>query len=1112
MDLNTFSGRGVSHRSLDDGARPPLPTGTVTFMLTDVAQSTRLWESDPEAAASAIARHYELLNAAIVDHHGSRPVEQGEGDSVVGAFARATDAVAAALDAQRSFAAEPWPSGHALQVRMALHTGEIRVRDEGNYFGPAIIRCARLRTIAHGGQTLVSDVAAHLVADRLSEGVSLRSLGTHRLKDLNRAESVWQLCHADLVTDFPPLLSLDRFPNNLPVQLTAFVGRETELGELELALSSGRLVTLAGVGGCGKTRLAAQLAADLVDRFEDGAWWVDLSTVTDPDLVPQVLAGALGLRRELDRPLTETLLDHVRDHQMLVVLDNCEQVLESAAAFAEQLLRSAPALRVLATSREPLGIAGEVTWRVPSLGRSEGVRLFCERAALVRSGYSPHEAEREAIATICERLDGLPLAIELAAARTRLLAPSRIVAGIDDRFRLLTGGSRNAVARQQTLEASVSWSHDLLDEAERALFRRVSAFAGWFTLEAAEDVCTGGDVDAYAVLGLLGQLVDKSLVQAEPTEASRFRMLETLRQYASQRLVDAGESDSVRDRHLDWFLGLAERAAPEVGGPDGPVWLRELELDHDNLQHALLYADAKGDEDAVLRMESALGGFWELRGHLGVASSWYERTLSAESAPSVARARALWAAAHTGIYGGDIQTTVQLAPRALAAAEAVEDNQTVLRAAMTLDYLAVNFDPKATLPGLTEHIEQAQSSGDDWGAADGTKFLCIGYGVCGDLDGAESAGRSLQALARRLGNKFFLAWSHAVFGFCALHHGELHAARDEFQSSVNECAEVGDPITGWLATAWLGDVDVAAGNYVSARERYEAVLRRGSASGGDLARHFVVSSLGELLWGLGELDELGELLEHEKDHFAEELPYFSAPFFCILGAYLLERGDPDQVRAALERAWLQAESIGNPYLAAQAHHRLACLARREGDLDGAEDRGHQALVLRHRNRLVPGVVESLELLAGLAACRESGAEAARLLAAAGAVRRDLGLERFPALGPVFEGDVATARRQLGEEAFVTAWAEGEALDLDSAVAYASRARGERKRPSAGWGSLTPTEVEVVKLATQGLTNPQIAERLFIGRGTVKTHLAHVFVKLGVTSRAQLAAESARSGL
>jgi predicted ATPase/class 3 adenylate cyclase/DNA-binding CsgD family transcriptional regulator len=1111
MDTINFSGQRVAPRRLED-QRAPLPTGTVTFLLADVAKSTRFWESDPDGAASAIARIYELLDGAIIEHRGSRPVEQGEGDSVVGSFARATDAVAAALQAQRLIAAEPWPHGRAVQVRMAVHTGEARLRDEGNYFGPTVIRCARLRAVAHAGQTLISNATADLAAEQLPEGAYLRNLGTHRLKDLDRIECVWQLCHADLDAEFPPLLSMDHFPNNLPVQLTEFVGREAAIADLRHVVESARLVTLTGVGGCGKTRLAVQLAADLVDRYPGGTWWSDLSQVTDPDLIPQVLASALGLRSEPDRPLLETLFDQLREQDTLVVLDNCEHVLGACATFAEQLLCAAPGLSVLATSREPLGITGEVTWRCPSLDGEEAVRLFRARAALVRPGYSFEESEEEAIVTLCERLDGLPLAIELAAARTRLLAPSRISAGLDDRFRLLTGGTRGAVSRQQTLEASVAWSHDLLSEAERTLFRRLSVFAGGFTLEAAEAVGSNGDIDSYAVFGLLGQLVDKSLVQAHTSGTSRFRMLETLRQYAGHRLVEAGESDAVRDRHLAWFQLLAERAAPQIGGAEGPLRLYELEHDHDNLQRALSYAEAKGDEHSLLRMIGALGGFWELRGHLGVASSWYERALSEEAEPSAPLARALWAAAHNGIYGGAVQTTLRYGPRAIATAEMAGDEQTALRAAIALDYLAVNLDPRTALPRLTAHIETARASGDEWAVADGLKFLSIGYGVSGDLAAAEVAAKDLRAVADRLGNKFFLAWSHAVFGYCALHHGEFAEARGAFQASVHQCAEVGDPITGWLATAWLGDVDAATGHFASARERYDAVLGRGAASGGDLARHFVVPALGELLLGLGREDELSALVQAETEHFAEEVPLFSSRFFCLRGACLLEHGDLVGARAAFEQAWLRAEGVGNAKLVADAQGGLARLARREEDLDEAEDRGQRALTLRHQHQLTPGVVESLELLGGLAACRESATEAARLFAAAQAARRAIDLVRLPAHGLVYDADVATARRQLGDEEFDAAWAEGEDLDLDAAVAYASRARGERKRPRAGWASLTPTEAEVVKLAAKGLTNPEIAERMFIGRGTVKTHLAHVFAKLGLTNRAELAAESARREL
>src|SRR5437764_276630 len=425
----SLSSRSESRTMAD--VRLALPTGTVTFLLTDIGGSTQLWEAGNEAMAAAAARHYEILDAMIARHGGARPVEQGEGDSIVAAFVRGSDAVAAAADIQLAFAAEAWPLERPLRVRIALHTGEAQLRDEGNYFGPAIIRCARLRAVAHGGQTLLSGATHDIVADRLAEPLTLRDLGAHRLKDLGRTERVWQMCHPELESEFPPLRSLNLFSNNLPTELTSFVGRDSELGELYELLSKRRLVTLVGAGGCGKTRLALHAAAESADAYAEGVWWVELASIAHADLVPTAVANVFGLREEQGKALAETLSEQLGGRQMLVVLDNCEHLLDECAALCEKLLTSCPQLRVIATSREALGVAGETAWTVPSLDDRRAVQLFIERASLVRPNFAPDEAERALVSQICERLDGIPLAIELAAAWARMMHLSQIASALD---------------------------------------------------------------------------------------------------------------------------------------------------------------------------------------------------------------------------------------------------------------------------------------------------------------------------------------------------------------------------------------------------------------------------------------------------------------------------------------------------------------------------------------------------------------------------------------------------------------------------------------------------------------------------------------------------------
>ena len=1092
-----------------------LPTGTVTLLLTDIEGSTRLWEGGEDVAAAAIARHYELLDAAVTLYGGVRPVEQGEGDSVVAAFTKPSDALAAALDAQRAFLEETWPETAIVRIRMALHTGEIDLRDAGNYQGPTIIRCARLRNAAHGGQTVLSSTTHDLVVDRLPDDVVLRDLGGHRFKGLERAERVWQLCHPDLGDEFPTLRSLDALPNNLPVQLTTFVSRDAELTELAELIQRNRLVTLTGTGGCGKTRLALQSAADAAHRHAGGVWWVELAPVRDPDLVAATVAEAVGLREEHDRPLFDTLVEQLRGREALLVLDNCEQVLDGTARLLDALLVGVPDLYVVATSREPLGVPGEVGWRVPSLDEATAVELFVERARQGRPGFSPDDEQLEAIARICRRLDGLPLALELAAARIRLMHPNRIAAGLDDRFRLLTGGSRNAMARQQTLEASVAWSHDLLDEHERSVLRRLSVFRGGFTLDAAEAVAAGEFVDQYEVLDLLARLVDKSLVQLDDDERTdtRYRLLETIRQYAGERLVEAGETGATRGRHLTHFLELAERAEPELHRPGGPTWLAHLEADQDNFRTALEWADTSDDREPFLRLVTALTLFWELRGHLAAGARWFTQALATDGVPSIVRARALWGAAHVALYSDDFETAMQRAPEALAMAEALGDEWTTARALNTTGYAQLWFDPAGARDALETSVELGRAIGDDWAVADGLKMITVAWLVQDDHEGLSHALDDLARVATRLDNKFFTGWYHCGLGYSGLRRGELDTARREFDASLDDCRDVGDPATASIAIAYLGELEALTGLHDAARERLETFLAHAGATGGGMGVPFALIQLATLVLGCGDAAGARSLVDPLIDGLrADSVALYLAAALSVQGAAWLVTGDTPAAHTALEEAHELASGTENPWLVAMTEHGLAALARSEGEFGDAEDLQHAALARCHRAGLLPQAVVSLEALAALALEHESATEATRLFGAAATLRSTIGMARWPMDQAAYDVDLARAQDQLGLDAFTTAWEEGTALGIHDAVAYASRARGERKRPSAGWASLTPTEERVVALAAEGLTNSQIAERLFVAPGTIKVHLGHIFTKLGVATRAELAGAATRRSI
>jgi predicted ATPase/class 3 adenylate cyclase/DNA-binding CsgD family transcriptional regulator len=1105
-----------------------LPAGTVTFLLTDIEGSSRLWEADDRAMSAAVARHYEILDDAVGRHNGVRPVEQGEGDSVVAAFSRASDAVAAALEAQRAFAAEQWPVAAEVRVRIALHTGEAQLRDEGNYFGAAVGRCARLRSIGHGGQTLLSQSTCDLVLDRLPEESSLVDLGEHRLRDLTRPEHVWQLCHAGLPGDFPPLNSLDAVPNNLPLQLTSFIGREAEIAEIRRLLSSSRILTLTGSGGCGKTRLALQIAAEALEDNSDGAWWADLAPVSDPDLVPAAVAAALSIREVPSQNFTETIRNQLRDRRLLIVLDNCEHLISACSSFAEVLLLACPSVTFLATSREPLGLPGETAWRVPSLSlpsekdhasidalnQCEAVRLFIDRALKSRPNFQVTNENAPAVAHICQRLDGIPLAIELAAARARVLTPAQIAEGLADRFVLLTGGARTALPRQRTLEASVAWSHDLLSEPERIVFRRLSVFVGGFTLDAAEAVCAGDGIEEVHVLDLLSQLVDRSLVQMEEEgAAARFRLLETIRDYGRHKLSDSGEGAAVRTRHLDYYLALAERAEPELERAGLWVWADRLDKEHDNLRAAMDWSLHSEQAGKAQRLPGTLFHFWVVRNGVNEGRRRVEAALQAGAGDPAARAKALGTASGLAVWALDLVAAFTYGEELLVLGRDAADLRIIGRALMFLGWRSVFADPPAAQPLLEEAVAAATEAGDTWYMSQSRIGLGFMEMQAGNFLAARQHLRQGRAIAREAGDYLNTRESLIWLGWTAVFLGELPEAESSVDEALVLVREMRD--SWWTCYALLikALVAVQRGNYGPARDLYDECLKMAGDDGNAPGIGAGLSWLGCLEYTQGELEAATAHLE-EGLALARELEFnwLIANCLVFLAWVAGARGDGQAAKAHLEEAFAIARTSQLPWALGRALLIEAKFDGAEGDLDGAEGSQHEALGVFAETSDTPGVIDALEALAGTAAVRESHHEAARLAGAAGSLRQTIDYARFPIQKEEYEADIAAIRAALGDEAFEQAWAEGAALSLEEAVAYASRARGERKRPSSGWASLTPTELEVVRLAAKGLTNPQIGEHLFISRGTAKVHLSHVFAKLSVSTRAELAAEATRRGI
>ncbi len=605
-----------------------LHSGTVTFLFTDIEGSTKLWQHFPGQMPDAFELHHAILRKAIEANGGY--VFKTIGDAFCAAFATATDGLVAALAAQRMLRDATWGETGAIRVRMALYTGTVEVR-AGEYLGLTLSRVARLLSAGHGGQVLISDSTRVLVQNGLPENVTLHDLGEHRLKDLQRPEHIYQLVVPDLPTEFPPLKTLEAFSNNLPIQLTSFIGREREMAELKQIVQTARLVTLTGAGGSGKTRLAVQTATTLLENFKDGVWFVELAPLTDSALVPSSVASVFGVREQQGLCVLDLLTDYLRPKQLILILDNAEHLVDACAQFADGLLHATLHVHLLVTSREALGIAGEQIYPVPSLqvpdsretfsvetlAPLESVRLFVERAMAVQPRFDLTSANAPYVAQICRRLDGIPLAIELAASRVQALSVEQVAKRLDDAFLLLTGGSRTALPRQQTLRALIDWSYDLLSEHERTLMCRLSVFSGGWTLEASEEVCAGDGIEKEDVCDLQMRLAAKSIILQEKYGGeTRYRYLETIREYAREKLIEVGEEKQVRSRHVEFFLKIAEEADPKLASAAQEIWLDRLETEHDNLRTGIEWLTQREDAEMGLRLAGALWRFWETRGYL----------------------------------------------------------------------------------------------------------------------------------------------------------------------------------------------------------------------------------------------------------------------------------------------------------------------------------------------------------------------------------------------------------------------------------------------------------------------------------------------------------------
>jgi predicted ATPase/class 3 adenylate cyclase len=829
-----------------------------TFLVTDIEGSTRLWEEQPVAMASALALHDALLRAVVEGRGGT--VFKTTGDGLLAVFADPAAAFAATLDGQRALRDADWGETGGVRVRMAIHSGTAEFRD-GDYFGQALNRSARILGIGHGGQILCSAMSAVLVGDSLPAGVELRDLGSHRLPGIDRPEQVFQVTVADLRRDFPPLRSLSTRRTNLPVQLTSFVGRERELADLEALAERHRLVTLIGTGGTGKTRLMLEAAGRLVDRFADGAWLAELAPLGDPAQVASEVARALGAPELPGQPALDTVQAFLAEKELLLLLDNAEHLVDAVAGIAGRLLAAAPRLRILATSREALAVPGEAVLQLQSLscpvavarggdraaeprdleaaGRTEAVRLFLDRATSVDPAFTLGEANVESISEICRRLDGIPLAIELAAARVSVLSPDEIAQRLGDRFRLLAGGRRTAVPRQQTLHALIDWSWDLLTDDDRRLLRRLSIFAGGWTVRAAARVVgdDGDAVDEVELLDRLSRLVDRSLVIVDRGPSTRFRMLETIRQYAREKLMEAGEVEALADRHFAAYAALAAAAEPELRGPGMTDWLDRMDADAENLGAALEWG-LESTPWAAVRMAAAMLAYWNAR----VASEESDARLltaidiarqrtvgnpDATAEDQALAARLLGEAARIWAMGGRASIGIGWARDALPLAAASGDAEARLAAIGGMTVATV-FTGGGDVEALfKEGIALSEATESWWVLGMAAAFAgatLSGTTFVEDVAAGEALTERAEDAARRAGNPYIMGAVAIAHGRLLGRTGRTDAAAERFAVASARFAEIGDIRLGLAARSDLAHAYRRGGRLDEAEALYPETI------------------------------------------------------------------------------------------------------------------------------------------------------------------------------------------------------------------------------------------------------------------------------------------------
>jgi predicted ATPase/class 3 adenylate cyclase/DNA-binding CsgD family transcriptional regulator len=1026
------------------------PTGTVTLLFSDFEGSTRLLQQVGERYADVLEACRHLLRTAFNHYHGHEIDTQGDAFFVV--FARASDATSAAVEAQRSLALQVWPEGITVRVRMGLHTGEPSLT-AGGYMGLDVHWAARIMNAGHGGQILLSQTTRDLGEHDLPEGASLRDLGAYRLKDLEHPNHLYQLVVEGLPADFPPLKTLDTHAHNLPVQLTALIGREREVaavGQL-LQREEVRLLTLTGPGGTGKTRLGLQVAAELSDGFSDGVFFVNLAPLSDPELVVPTIAQTLGLKEAAGQPLLDSVSAWLREKELLLLLDNFEQVAE-AAVEVSALLARCPQLNVLVTSRAVLHLSGEHEFPVPplslpdpkhlpdlvTLSQYEAVALFIARAQAIKPDFQVTNANAPAVAEICVRLDGLPLAIELAAARIKVLPPLALLARLGQRFTLLTSGAQDAPARQQTLRNTIAWSYNLLDAGEQRLFRRLSVIVGGATQEAIEVLYTTLGDEPGLVLDGISSLIDKSLLRQTEQEAkeSRFVMLETMREYGRDALVAHGEMEATRQAHAAYYLALVEAAEQEWEAPREAVWHVRLEQEHDNLRAAMGWLLERREAEMALRLGAALWWFWRECSTYHEGWSFLERALEGSEEVAVPlRAKALLAAGNLAGSLGHVERGEALCQESLALFRAFGDTKGIGTALFHLAEIVYSR---------------------------------------GDLAAARLRFEESLVLARAVGDKSLVAWALDGMAMVAILQGEYARARQLVEECLALFRTLGSKKGIAESLFWLAEMMFfSQGDLVRAHAVAEESLALNREIGNRSGEAYVLPTLAEITF---------------------------------------YQGDTTTARLLLEKSCALWREVGNEAQIVWTLSMLAKVIAAQGDLAAAQTVYEECLNrekgVMNSNLSYLDLPPALEGLAAVVAAQGEPVWAARLWGAAETQRESYSIPLKPVYRADYEQAVAAARTQLGEQSFAAAWAEGRSMTPEQVLAARGavtvpgqpQATGSVKSLPTYPDGLTAREVEVLRLLAQGLTDAQIAEQLIISPRTVNTHLTAIYGKIQVSSR------------